>query len=310
MANQTQSSSTEEGHGEAQRNSWPPEGCMAGDSSERMIQRRWQALQSILSTRLTGFPLSLPPRGKYSVSLFDCLPGCLSAETGDEIAQWWKVLQARKQWRLFVFGESLRCFKCDQSRGPIREVNSEDAAFYWDENVDVLVIGHEPPYFWRVPFGFLGSCERTHQGADQGSPILKAKDLVDPVIDGKSLQAEIEWTVRQLRRKGLKIPRHKLVPTGPFSDHLWNYIPKDFDVSLRRGGFVRETIRSCGKALIWDSAGAGGVIKDNKKQRALKLPDVCLLEWPRRRWLLTIPNDYVRFGERDSYMMPSFVILQ
>lgn len=119
------------------------------------------------------------------------------------------------------------------------------------------------------------------------------------------------WLKSALRRKGIRIPDYPLPKSGVGRDWLWNYIPAEYEVKSGSGSILEMLVTNAsGVEATTDGSSCSFVWNAPSLKRMLKVPDAYYVEWPLRRWVISVPAPFVQHGASGSPVWVSLVILR
>lgn len=267
-----------------------------------------KVLHRLLSDRVSGFPVRPLPHGKVVAHLWDFLPEDCRCDPRC-IDDWWGLLRDN-DW--FVVPESPKERTLFLGVGSVAEgatIPPIDVYFVpVDHTKDILAVDHEGVGPWRVPGSWQGHrSERIEWERRFRVPLVKASSAPSIVSEVPS-SPQWRYLRSRLRRKGIYIPNYRLTSSGPFADHLWNYIPTLFDSEIAEGSFAFELMLECPAVMMLREDKGNAVIVDSPKTPSeLLIPNSYWMEYPGRRWLLTVPEEFVQ-APNDSSVEPSFIV--
>lgn len=275
---------------------WEVRSCFFYDEDKTAIRRE---LHRRLRSLMPGFPLTPMPHGKYHGHLWDYF----SAEGKCSETEWWSRLRSARKWYIVPEVASESSYQLIAAR-EWDEMPRADIYLWSPELPDlVLALDHEQEGPWCIEPG-----RAKMQVWKEASPKFRMVVPSATKVDSKEASLTRVQVRRALRKSWIYVPRYRLCRNGPSKDHLWNYLPRQFDVATSPGSFAYETLMRTETVLCWsDLCDDAWFITEGKAEALSTLHDTYYLEWPAKRWLLAMPGNKILRGE-DSDHEASFVV--
>lgn len=173
-----------------------------------------------------------------------------------------------------------------------------------DGSDDVLGLDHEGEGPWWIP----GDTPR--QRAKRGGKIMVPR--LEPAegerLKGGEVRKVQEW-VRKTLRDRTYFPKYSLAASGAAADSAWNYL-QAYKADTGPESIARELLERAESLLVWSERWPGEIWRtpggaiDWSRWPNL---DTNVLEWPKRRWLISMPAEFLLKGE-ESWPKPCLIV--
>jgi hypothetical protein len=247
-----------------------------------------------LRRNFKNFPKTPMPHGRfndYYWNLFDHEANSIRIES------WISTFERSATWMVIPENPSEAAFKCKTSDMTEFKLPAVDVYLVSDHaELGVLALSHEPPYYWHVSESYRGEIQ-TQPVATSG---LRSNVGVTDLLDVRT-SAKVRRDLRKrLRAKYGYIPEYKFEQHKPALDSPWNYIPDEAAVETLGDSVAPDLFELASEIAVWHEFDREvSIHKHVTVEDAVQWSNTYLVDWPRRRWLIAIP-DYYREHRRTS----------
>jgi hypothetical protein len=173
-----------------------------------------------------------------------------------------------------------------------------------DGSDDVLALDHEGEGPWWSP----GDTPRQPSQRRKRNTVPTLASPHAERLNGGEVRKVQAW-VRKTLDDRTYFPRYLLAASGAAADSTWNYL-QAYKADIGPDSISLELLERAELLLIWS---------DRKPSEMWRTPggavdwsnwpkvDTNILEWPKRRWLMSVPGEFLLTGE-ESWAKPCLVV--